>query len=1010
MNSSNILKNINKRFIQLSNNSNYQDINQYYCPICHSSMCFCNNNNKNIYNSKKSQIIYNSFNTDIDQTAKQSINFNNNSFVLNKLTIKSFQTNNFGRDKSKKKSFSPSFSNDLEKKERKHNFEFYHNKENQTIYQKNTENNVKQINLENYSNISNNKFFSCNKSNFNMNTLNFSGSGMDVSYYYNINKNKESFNNYQKKEINNLNLDSILTNNENRNNKFNEKDNSLSLEKQKSNKIKKLFNKKHAKDCNKISDKGWNESYANILKKSINLYEPNMNRVKSSKNNMSSSHFINMKHKNNFIISNYSKNSGSSKIKIKNNDNSQSKNMNLINSFQNYQSHNQEINLEPNGKSLEIIKNYNSNYSEKHQNFIKNDFIKLRKKNFDLSKKKTIYSENTFEKKTNDKIKGNNQNRSIINKFFINRRLNRKNIVNRNIDINDSREKIKENISNNINYEDNEEKSYNQKMNIKISDKLKSKNKIIFENNTTGVLNTSNLIKDYTKKQSSKQIQIEDKSKNLNIEINNYKKKTKELITLLKKANNEINELKLQLNDYKKNNNNNNNNKIPKNKKEINLDLDKINCNYSKKIIQHNRIKNSLKLKMSEGNIYSKNIKKKDNDDYYDLDIISKKLSEYNIEKLNNNKNKLILNKINKNYNSNNNTNLYINKINEKNKYIFSLYYSKNKNFKKSILCFDAETKLFKMKNLDNTKNSNNFNKDFFESFNKKDKLNNSIYLINDNNYYIVTGENCNKFYEYNFKEEKIKQLLDLKYSHSNGGMIYYCNKIICLSGDLNKKVELYSKNENTWIELPEMQIERSFFSSSIVNNRYLFVFFGYNFNHKKYLSTIEYFDFVNYNISLMNMRINTNKNNLKTDKPYNLYNNNFWRNLNYNFFDSKPPFNNINLIGSIAVNYNNEKIIFLGGKNGFIKDKEEGYYQLILDDTNINNNNNEMIGYIEKIKTKGYINYNKYYFKYDYKYIEELDQDNILKEPVFVAFDNNYYVHLIKLSTMNHEIYNFNK
>jgi hypothetical protein len=239
-------------------------------------------------------------------------------------------------------------------------------------------------------------------------------------------------------------------------------------------------------------------------------------------------------------------------------------------------------------------------------------------------------------------------------------------------------------------------------------------------------------------------------------------------------------------------------------------------------------------------------------------------------------------------------------------------------------------------------------------------------------------------------------QYSDLKYNHSNGTMISYCNKIICLSGDLTKKVEIYSEEDSTWLELPEMQVERNSFSACIIKNRYLFAFFGYNIPSKSYLNTIEYFDIVNYNINIMNMRITNNIN----DNVY-------WKNLEYNYFNNKPSLNKINLVGAISINYKNEKIIFLGGKNGLYDDNEEGYYQLILDDTNMKSK--DLNGYIEKIKTKELSKFNNcYYFNFSYKYIEELNQDNILKEPAFVAFDSNHFVHLVKLSTMNHEIYNF--
>ena len=229
----------------------------------------------------------------------------------------------------------------------------------------------------------------------------------------------------------------------------------------------------------------------------------------------------------------------------------------------------------------------------------------------------------------------------------------------------------------------------------------------------------------------------------------------------------------------------------------------------------------------------------------------------------------------------------------------------------------------------------------------------------------------------------------DLKYNHINGAMIAYNDKIICLSGDLNKKVEIFSENENVWLKFPEMQIERSHFAICLIKNRYLFTFFGYNFPNRTYLNSIEYLDLLIYN---------NNENNIQNEKFY-------WRYLDYKYFSTDLSFQKINLIGSVAINYKDEKIIFFGGKNYLVEDADEGYYQLIIDDTYINND--ELDSYIEKIKINEKINFNKNYYFNNYKYIEELNNDNILKEPSFISFDNNYNVHLIKLDTMNHEVYN---
>ena len=402
---------------------------------------------------------------------------------------------------------------------------------------------------------------------------------------------------------------------------------------------------------------------------------------------------------------------------------------------------------------------------------------------------------------------------------------------------------------------------------------------------------------------------------------------------------------------------------------------------YSNRYIKAKYLKkNPLKIKIGEDNI-NKNI----NNNFNSKPLIKKGnpaksqilAFKSNFANLDISNNAIF---INNNYNKNSD-------INSKSqpKYIFKIYNYKNKNCKNSILCFNVENKSFEIKTINN---SNDFHKNYFDSINKSNKINKSLYLINDNNYYIVTGLNCNKFYKYSYKGNKIIQLNDLSYSHNNGALISYNNKIICLGGELSKKVEIFSKNENIWSELPEMQIERSYFATCIIKNRYLFTFFGCNFHNKKYLNSIEYLDLANYS--------NNERDNF------------YWRYLDYNYFSKKLSVQKIYLIGSVAINYKDEKIIFLGGKNCTINDNNEGYYQLILDDTYINSD--EIIGYIEKITTKSTINFYNIYFFNNYKYFDELIHNNILKEPSFVAFDNNYNVHMIKLSTMNHETYKINQ
>ena len=341
--------------------------------------------------------------------------------------------------------------------------------------------------------------------------------------------------------------------------------------------------------------------------------------------------------------------------------------------------------------------------------------------------------------------------------------------------------------------------------------------------------------------------------------------------------------------------------------------------------------------------------------------------------------------------------NIENNSYKKESKSIFALYYSKNninkaQNFQISVISFDPEEISFKIKKIENK----NFNKYFYESINKANNTNKNIYLMKNEDYYIVTGGNSNKFYKYKFTNNRLEQKCDLTYNHSNGGMICYEGQIICLGGNFTKKVEVFSENNNIWIDLPEMNVERSYFSSCIIKERYLFVFFGYNYQNMKYLDSIEYFDILEYNLSIIN------NNSQKSDHIC-------WKYLKYNFFNSNPINNKINLIGAVAINYLNEKIIFLGGNNCSKKENECEYYQFIFDEDDLNRS--EINSYFERIISKN-VNSSgkKFLFCYDYKYIEELDRNNNMKEHTLAAFDKNYNVHLIKLSTMNHEIYHFSK
>ena len=963
--------NYEDRYERMVNNIIYESIPQYKCPFCHSFICICDN--KIDFDFKRSKIKYNSFNTEIGRQNYSTKN-NKNVINLNKMRINPIQiplyneNNNFGI-------ISPASMRESQQKALKNNFIFYNNNGNQTIYQNEDEKIYGQFSYNIQKNNYSNKRLLTN----NYKRLNNSVSGRLVVPYFNNMKNINSTHDYyQMNKSPSNSKDNILTINQTKNSILDE--NFLSVKKGKNNKFRKIYLNKNKKEINKTLEKETYNSYLNIHKNPL----INNNRLKNNKSSREClSNSINNRYSNKINSFNHFK---------KNNSNFYNhSNLNLNNDYI-YPINSDNIINFPQNSIEETQKFYSSNFDDipEEKNDLKN-IIRLRRKNITSNSKDTIKSgEKLFENRRKQKRNTNYDNINPINKIYIN---NSKNMLNNNyISFNktESSNENKENISNNI-IENSflKNKNINKKKNIRLFEKLKKnfkfktgKKDVFVENQKNKKIPYNNddikVSKNLFNKNNIKKEEMNNKNKNVNtnIDINKYKVKTNELISFLRRTNNEINKLKIQLtqlNDY------NNLNGYIISKKNYNQFNNLNNNNSNENMKNYYPNKNYLKIKIREGNLNPNNNKK-----YYsnlNSEILTKRINTSNYQLLDNNQNQTSINLPNfKNISNDSN----IDKINDIHKNIFAIYNSKNKNFRNSILCFNAENKSFEIRNIDN---SNNFNKNFGDS--------NSIYLIKNNNYYIVSGLNCNKFYKYSYKVNKMSQLRDLKYNHLNGSMISYNDKIICLSGDFNKKVELYLENENKWLELPETQIERSYFSLCIIKNRYLFIFFGYNYPNRMYLNSIEFLDISNYHINnIMNFQ-----------RGNNIIN---WRYLDYNYYSNNESFQKINLIGSIAVNYNDEKIIFLGGKNYLINQDDDGYYQFIFDENDINGNE-MIISYIEKIKTKGIANFKNIFFNNNYKYFEDLNQDNVLKEPIFVAFDNNYYVHMIKLSTMNHEVYNIN-
>ena len=292
-------------------------------------------------------------------------------------------------------------------------------------------------------------------------------------------------------------------------------------------------------------------------------------------------------------------------------------------------------------------------------------------------------------------------------------------------------------------------------------------------------------------------------------------------------------------------------------------------------------------------------------------------------------------------------------KFSLENNLIFSI--PKNKNPK--ILCFDILNKEYQ---LISYADYNNF------SLNYKTENEGNIYFINDSNFYIITGENCDMFYLFNPKKKTMEKLCSLNNNHSKGSIINYHNTIICLSGEYNKKVEMYSSLKNEWKEIPEMINERANFSSCIFQDKYLFAFFGFNYPKKQFLNSIEFLDLLQEN----------------TNWTYLIYQNSNLLNLK--------------IINFITINYNEEKIIFFGGYNNELKKPIDKFLQLIISQDLKNN-------YIEEVERKFKdIEKNKIY---EFNTNTSSYEDE-MKNKYNISIDTNNRVHIFQIDKMTHDVY----
>jgi hypothetical protein len=310
-------------------------------------------------------------------------------------------------------------------------------------------------------------------------------------------------------------------------------------------------------------------------------------------------------------------------------------------------------------------------------------------------------------------------------------------------------------------------------------------------------------------------------------------------------------------------------------------------------------------------------------------------------------------------------------------KTIFTIYNISNKIY---ILCFDFLNKKFSLRDF---ADFGKFEENYKLSLNLKNgKINinkGNLFLSKGPYLYIITGKNYDILFAYDSIKNSMNKLCNLQNNHSNGTFIdFNTDSLLCISGDYNKKVELFSINKNEWKNyLSETLIERSNCAFCILKKRFIFLIFGKNYTTNEYLNTIEYYDLNSMNI-------------------------NGWKYLN---IQNKNNLIKMNICNGYGINFNDEKIILFGGYNGFEKKDEIYFIQIeFRDEFNFENNNNI---YFEKSdrKFKDIDKNKKYYFNSgEIIKVEKENEEN--KNLYFLGFDNKLNCHVIQISNLAHDIY----
>lgn len=119
------------------------------------------------------------------------------------------------------------------------------------------------------------------------------------------------------------------------------------------------------------------------------------------------------------------------------------------------------------------------------------------------------------------------------------------------------------------------------------------------------------------------------------------------------------------------------------------------------------------------------------------------------------------------------------------------------------------------------------------------------LYLSGGKNNESSSGNELDTFYRLRRSEEKsfsIKNLPPMTEPRFSHTMVYIpkLNSICAISGSRLKSCEMFDINSQTWATLPLLIISREKASAIVVNDEYLYVFFGFDRTKSKFVTTVE--------------------------------------------------------------------------------------------------------------------------------------------------------------------------